>query len=122
MSDSDTADVDAINPAVDIQKTPDLQTLLAGEDAVFSITVTNIGDTELTNVVVTDPLAAGCETTFAALAIGGAAYGVLKSRFGKTKMKKASEQMMGRKRLPIPWPTTSSMRSSKPVIKTSSMD
>ena len=41
VTDTDDAEVDAINPAIDIQKTPDLQTLVAGDDATFTITVTN---------------------------------------------------------------------------------
>ena len=42
------------------------------EGAFFQtdIDVTNTGDTDLTNLVVTDPLATGCEATFATLLIG----------------------------------------------------
>ena len=70
VADSDTADVDFVDPAITVSKTPDLQTLLAGEDASFTVTVTNSGDTDLSNVVVSDPLAPGCDATFASLTIG----------------------------------------------------
>jgi len=72
VSDSDTADVDFVDPAITVTKTPDLQTLLTGEDASFTIAVTNSGDTDLTNVVLSDPLAPGCDATFVSLAIGAA--------------------------------------------------
>ncbi len=75
--DSDTADVDFVDPAITVSKTPDLQTLLAGEDAAFTVTITNSGDTDLTNVVLSDPLAPGCDATFASLAIGASEIGRL---------------------------------------------
>jgi len=43
------------NPAIDIQKTPDQQTVDSGANVSFTITVTNTGDVALMNVVVTDP-------------------------------------------------------------------
>ena len=55
---------------VTIEKTPDLQTLLAGENATFTITVTNTGDTDLTSITVSDPLAPDCDATIASLAVG----------------------------------------------------
>ncbi|MDJ0497714.1 MAG: proprotein convertase P-domain-containing protein, partial [Acidimicrobiia bacterium] len=70
ISDSDTADVDVIAPSIDIVKTPDLQTILAGDDATFTITVTNTGDAPLTDLTVTDAAAPGCDATFASLGVG----------------------------------------------------
>jgi uncharacterized repeat protein (TIGR01451 family) len=66
----DTADVDVIDPSIDIQKTPDLQTVLAGDDVTFTIRVENTGDVDLTNVTVTDALAPACDATFASVAVG----------------------------------------------------
>ena len=57
---TDTARVDVINPAIVITKTPDLQYVLSGGTATFTITVTNSGDVTLTNVSVADPLAPDC--------------------------------------------------------------
>ena len=47
VGDSDTAGVDVIAPSIEIDKTPDLQTILSGDDATFTITVTNTGDAPL---------------------------------------------------------------------------
>jgi uncharacterized repeat protein (TIGR01451 family) len=52
-----------IKPHISISKSPDQQTILIGQTATFSITVTNDGDSALTNVVVTDALAPGCART-----------------------------------------------------------
>jgi uncharacterized repeat protein (TIGR01451 family) len=52
-----------IKPHISISKSPDAQTILVGQTATFSITVTNDGDATLTNVVVTDALAPGCART-----------------------------------------------------------
>jgi uncharacterized repeat protein (TIGR01451 family) len=52
-----------IKPHISISKSPDQQTILLGQTASFTITVTNDGDSVLTNVVVTDALAPGCART-----------------------------------------------------------
>ncbi|MFZ5917452.1 MAG: DUF7507 domain-containing protein [Chloroflexota bacterium] len=67
---ADTAIVDAINPVIEIAKTPDLQTVSSGSTAHFTIVITNSGDTTLTNVTVSDAQAPGCDETFATLAVG----------------------------------------------------
>jgi uncharacterized repeat protein (TIGR01451 family) len=54
-----------IKPHISISKSPDAQTILIGQTANFTITVTNDGDSTLTNVVVTDALAPGCARTSA---------------------------------------------------------
>ncbi len=51
------------NDASDMDGT-DTQTVDEGDDANFTITVTNTGDEDLTNVVVTDPNGADCEATY----------------------------------------------------------
>ncbi len=70
IGDSDTAVVDVIGPAITIEKTPDLQTILNGDDATFTISVTNTGDVDLTSVIVTDALASDCDNSFALLSPG----------------------------------------------------
>jgi uncharacterized repeat protein (TIGR01451 family) len=52
-----------IKPHISISKSPDQQTILLGQTATFTITVTNDGSSVLTNVVVTDALAPGCART-----------------------------------------------------------
>ncbi|NNF56078.1 MAG: DUF11 domain-containing protein, partial [Acidimicrobiales bacterium] len=70
VSSSDDASVDVIDPTIEIQKTPDLQQLLAGETATFDITITNQGDVALTAISVTDPAAPGCDQAVPDLAPG----------------------------------------------------
>jgi uncharacterized repeat protein (TIGR01451 family) len=70
VTDSDTAYVDAINPSIEIQKTPDEQAVQIGDSAHFTITVTNAGDVPLENVEVDDPRAPGCDRTFPFLSVG----------------------------------------------------
>ena len=48
------------DPAIDIEKTPDLQVLVGGGVVFFTITVTNIGEVDLSDTAVTDPEVADC--------------------------------------------------------------
>lgn len=70
VTDEDDAAVDVINPAIDIQKTPELQTVVAGSTVTFEIRVENIGDVMLGNVLVTDPLAPNCDANLGTMASG----------------------------------------------------
>lgn len=69
-SDSDTAFVKVLNPAIRIVKTPETQNILRGGAATFNINVVNLGSVELTDVVVLDARAPGCNRTFASLGVG----------------------------------------------------
>ncbi len=69
VTDSDTADVDVIAPALAIAKTPDLQSVPLGGDATFTIEVTNTGDADLTDIIVSDVSAPACDRTIASLAV-----------------------------------------------------
>ncbi len=68
VTDDDDAEVKIIRPSIEIEKSPDTQDVLAGDDVTFTIKVTNTGDVDLTDVVVTDPTAPDCDRTFATLA------------------------------------------------------
>ncbi|WP_296699811.1 SdrD B-like domain-containing protein [Thiocapsa sp. UBA6158] len=61
----DGTEVDVINPAITITKTPDTQTVSSGGKASFSIKVENTGDVTLSNVSVSDPLTSACDKTSA---------------------------------------------------------
>jgi len=50
-------------PAIAIVKNPKSQTVAVGGTATFSITVTNVGNTVLTDVNVVDPLTPSCNRT-----------------------------------------------------------
>lgn len=58
---TDSAHVDAINPSIKIEKTPNLQRVVAGKPVTFSVTVTNTGDVPLHDVQVSDPSAPDCQ-------------------------------------------------------------
>ena len=70
VTDSDPADVDVIAPAIEIQKSPELQTVLSGDTVTFDILVTNTGDVDLTDVTVNDPIAPSCDNVIGDLAAG----------------------------------------------------
>ena len=57
-------------PSIDIQKTPDTQTVNYGQTATFQIVVTNTGNVALTSISVSDPLAPSCNTNIGSLAVG----------------------------------------------------
>ena len=74
VSSQDTAAVTVLppvtHPAISIVKDPNSQTVNNGGTATFTITVLNIGDTTLTDVVVTDALSPNCNKTIGTLAPG----------------------------------------------------
>jgi len=70
VSDTDTATVNVVHPAIAIAKTPNTQTVAGGDAASFTITVTNTGDVTLDNVTVGDPQASDCEASLGSLAAG----------------------------------------------------
>lgn len=61
-----------INPALTIAKTATPAVVSPGATVTWTVTVTNTGDVDLANVVVTDPIATGCQTaaTPASLGVG----------------------------------------------------
>jgi uncharacterized repeat protein (TIGR01451 family) len=66
----DSATVKITGPAIQIEKSPDLQTILAGETATFTITVHNTGDVGLVDVNVTDVSSPDCEEGIGLLDVG----------------------------------------------------
>jgi uncharacterized repeat protein (TIGR01451 family) len=65
-----TATVVVIDPSVAIDKGPDPVTVAPGGVAIFTITVTNDGDSTLQDVTVTDATAPSCDRTIPELAPG----------------------------------------------------
>lgn len=70
VSDTDTSTYFGTAPGVDIQKTPDSQTVLSGGSATFTITISNTGNVPLTDLVVSDPSTSDCNRNYASLATG----------------------------------------------------
>lgn len=62
-----------LNPAIEIIKGPDTQTIGGHEAAVFQINVTNTGNTTLYNVTVTDELTPACDALIGQLNAGDSA-------------------------------------------------
>ena len=71
----DTVDFGYIiaGPGILLEKDPATQTVLVGSDVTFTITVTNIGNVDLSGVVVADGLVPACDSTIGALARGASA-------------------------------------------------
>ena len=64
-----TADFGFVPPSgLSVTKDPDTQNVVSGGDATFTVTITNSGGTELTNIVIDDPLATCVTTSIASLA------------------------------------------------------
>ena len=60
------------HPSILITKNPKAQTVAKGGTAVFTITVKNNGDVDLTDVTVSDPRSPACNRTIGTLAAGAA--------------------------------------------------
>lgn len=67
ISRTDSVLVDVFSPDVDITKLPDFQYALRGSDVTFDIVVTNTSGTEMSNVMVSDPMT-GCSQNLGTLA------------------------------------------------------
>ena len=67
---SDWSSYFGANPKVDIQKSPDTQTVTEGKSATFTIVVTNTGNVALTGVAVSDALSPDCVKSIGAMAAG----------------------------------------------------
>lgn len=68
LTDTDDAVVEVAD--IEIEKTARAEVVHSGETATFELTVTNTGEVDLTDVVVTDVPAPECARTFDALAVG----------------------------------------------------
>lgn len=70
VTDFDPSHYLAVDPAIQIVKTPDTAEVPRGVGHTFTIEVTNTGTEDLTGVVVTDPVTPSCEQTIGDLAVG----------------------------------------------------
>lgn len=68
--DSDDAVVQLMNPVIQIEKSPAQQQVVSGQQALFTITVSNAGDVPLRKVRVEDPQAPDCESELGKLEAG----------------------------------------------------
>ena len=74
--DSPTPSPTPTTPVIEINKNPNTQQGFSGGTAAFQITVTNSSDTNLNNIVVSDPLVPNCNKSIDSLAPGNSfAYG-----------------------------------------------
>lgn len=55
---SDPESVTVLRPGINLEKTPDTQTIIKGQNAIFELKVSNTGNTDITDVKVTDDLCA----------------------------------------------------------------
>ena len=88
MTDQATASVTVINPKIKITKTANSQYIVVGSNAIFTITVTNNGDSPLSNITLSDApctnalppigtLAAGASSALISCTVPAAATGTL---------------------------------------------
>jgi uncharacterized repeat protein (TIGR01451 family) len=70
VTDVDPSHYLAVDPAIQIEKTPDTAEVPRGVGHTFTIEVTNVGTEDLTDVVVTDPATPSCDMTIGDLAVG----------------------------------------------------
>ena len=64
ITDDDTACVDLVEPCIEITKTPDVTFSKVGDPITYTICITNNGDVNLENIVVTDPMLGGTLSGF----------------------------------------------------------
>ncbi|MCP5094464.1 MAG: DUF11 domain-containing protein [Chloroflexi bacterium] len=70
VSDTDSADVNTLNPDITIFITPETQTISSGSNADFEITITNNGNVDLFNISVDAPKVSDCIQTIDQLNVG----------------------------------------------------
>jgi uncharacterized repeat protein (TIGR01451 family) len=73
VTDTASAFVDVISPAIAVDKGPAVQEVISGSTVTFTIAVTNTGDALLSGVVVSDALAPSCGASPGSLAVGASA-------------------------------------------------